>query len=69
MRTDSYRVFEMNVTKEELNTITDFCQFLDNIIEEQESVEIAREIIEGIASYDNGLLKTINLKINVEEEK
>ena len=69
MRADSYRVFKMNVTKEELKTITDFCQFLDEIIEEQESIDIAREIIEGIASYDNELLKIINLKINVEEEK
>ena len=69
MRINSYRVSEMNVTKKELSTITDFCQFLDSIIEEQESVEVAREIIEGIATYDDELLKIINFKINVKEEK
>jgi len=68
MKVDTYRAFEMDVTKEELKTIKSFCSFLDEILDYNEDYEEVFDIVRAIAYELDITLKERNFKINIKEE-
>ena len=67
MTTDTYRVFEMNVTKEEKATIDKFCRFLDDTMDYIDNFELMFYIINAIPDNDKRILngKDLDFRINI----
>lgn len=67
MKTDTYTAFEMDVTREELKVVEDFCSFLDEMLEYNDDYDIF-EIIRAIAYDRQATLNSYDFKINIEGE-
>lgn len=65
MKTDTYRVFEMDVTKEEKATINEFCRFLEDAMDYIDNFELMYYMVRAIAHNENVLEGTTEYKINV----
>jgi len=68
MKFDNYHIFEMDVTKEEMNTITSFCRFLDDIMDYRDNYEEVYDVVKAVWRHDNKDLERMHVKINIEEE-
>lgn len=69
MKTNTYRVFEMDVTEEEMKPIKEFCHLLYDAMGYLDDSEEIYEIIEAITWNKSDVLKRENFKINIEEKK
>lgn len=69
MKADTYRVYEMNVTEEEMNPIKNFCRFLYDVMGYEDDSYKIYEIVEAIAWDRSDILNRKNFKINIEEKK
>lgn len=69
MTTDTYRVFEMNVTKEEKTTIDKFCDFLEDAMDYIDNFELMYYMVKDIARNKDTLEGTdFKININIREE-
>ena len=70
MKSDILRTYKLGLTKEEKETVENFCCFMVDVMEEIDDYEKLYDIIDSIGYRNQSLLDKMNFKIyDIEEER